>query len=166
MNPSLTIRSATEADIQTIGYLAYQIWPFAYRDILTLDQLQYMLNKVYSSDSLALQLQEGHEFLIIEENSTPMGFASYSAYGEPLQYKLHKLYVRTDTQGKGLGKSLLEEVVARVRAAGGHSLLLQVNRNNRAVGFYQKMGFRIEREEDISIGNGYYMNDYIMKMTL
>jgi diamine N-acetyltransferase len=166
MNPSLTIRTATATDIQTIGYLAYQIWPFAYRDILTLDQLQYMLNKVYSSDSLASQMQEGHQFLLVEENGIPMGFASYSAYGEPLQYKLHKLYVRTDTQGKGLGKSLLEEVVSRVKTAGGHSLLLQVNRNNRAVGFYQKMGFRIEREEDISIGNGYYMNDYIMKMMI
>jgi ribosomal protein S18 acetylase RimI-like enzyme len=39
---------------------------------------------------------------------------------------------------------------------------LNVNRNNKALGFYQKFGFVILREEDIDIGNGYFMNDYIM----
>ena len=45
---------------------------------------------------------------------------------------------------------------------GGSSLILQVNRNNAAVGFYKKMGFIIDREEDVEIGNGFYMNDYFM----
>ena len=40
------------------------------------------------------------------------------------------------------------------------------NRNNKAVGFYQQMGFTIRETADIEIGNGFYMNDYIMQIAL
>ena len=39
---------------------------------------------------------------------------------------------------------------------------LNVNRNNKALQFYQHMGMRKLREGDFPIGNGYYMNDYII----
>ena len=41
-------------------------------------------------------------------------------------------------------------------------LELNVNRNNSAVGFYQHLGLKILRQGDFHIGNGFYMNDYIM----
>ena len=41
-------------------------------------------------------------------------------------------------------------------------LELNVNRNNKALHFYEHMGMKKLREGDFPIGNGYYMNDYIM----
>jgi ribosomal protein S18 acetylase RimI-like enzyme len=41
-----------------------------------------------------------------------------------------------------------------------------VNRHNRALHFYEKQGFKIIREEDIDIGSGYFMNDYVMELTI
>ena len=41
-----------------------------------------------------------------------------------------------------------------------------VNRNNKAVGFYEHMGMKKSREGDFPIGNGYYMNDYIMQLKI
>lgn len=39
---------------------------------------------------------------------------------------------------------------------------LHVNRHNKAVKFYERMGMRKLREGDFEIGGGFYMNDYIM----
>jgi ribosomal protein S18 acetylase RimI-like enzyme len=41
-----------------------------------------------------------------------------------------------------------------------------VNRENKAIGFYNKLGFTIIAEEDIPIGNGFFMNDYVMQISL
>jgi ribosomal protein S18 acetylase RimI-like enzyme len=44
-------------------------------------------------------------------------------------------------------------------------LELNVNRQNTAIGFYKKLGFKIIAEEDIPIGNGFFMNDYVMQIS-
>ena len=43
---------------------------------------------------------------------------------------------------------------------------LNVNRQNNAVDFYKRLGFTILKEVDIPIGKGYFMNDYVMSLTL
>ena len=43
---------------------------------------------------------------------------------------------------------------------------LNVNRNNKALQFYEYMGMRKLRKGDFPIGNGYYMNDYIMGLDI
>jgi hypothetical protein len=41
-----------------------------------------------------------------------------------------------------------------------------VNRYNKAKDFYEKAGFKIIETVDIEIGNGFYMNDYVMELPL
>ena len=43
---------------------------------------------------------------------------------------------------------------------------LNVNRNNKALQFYQHLGMEKVAEGDFHIGNGYYMNDYIMGLKI
>lgn len=163
----LVIRNAEMEDINTIGYLAYQTWPLSYKDILSLDQLQYMLKLFYSPSSLRKQMVEDHHrFLIAELDEEPVGFASFSKLDSAGTYKLHKLYVRTDIQGKGLGKALLSQVEESAMAEGATYLHLNVNRNNKALAFYEKLGFVIIDEEDIDIGHNFFMNDYVMEKKL
>lgn len=167
MNNELIIRDANIDDINTIGFLAYQVWPVTYRDILSLDQLQYMLNLIYSPASLHRQMtQEQQHFFLAELDNEPVGFASYSPLDEPGIYKLHKLYVRTDIQGKGLGRALLDEVINTIQPVGAHALRLNVNRHNKALSFYEKLGFRVISEQMLDIGNNYFMDDYVMQKDL
>ena len=49
---------------------------------------------------------------------------------------------------------------------GATSLQLQVNRDNAAKSFYEKLGFVILKEADFDIGNGYFMRDYVMEKKL
>ena len=162
MEAALEIRFAEREDINTIGFLAQQIWPTAYSDILSKDQLQYMLKLLYSPDALKNQMVQHHIFLLAELNEEPVGFASYSPT-ENFAYKLHKLYVLPSLQGRGVGKALVDFILEEIIISGAQRLQLNVNRNNAAKHFYEKLGFKVIREDDIDIGNGYWMNDYVME---
>jgi diamine N-acetyltransferase len=165
MEETLSIRPGDLEDINTIGFLAQQIWPDTYRDILSPEQMQYMMNLFYSPASLRGQMvEEHHQFLIVEQEEEAIGFASWSAATEAGIFKLHKIYVLPGRQGKGLGRALLQFIFDAIRPEGATSLRLNVNRYNKARQFYERMGFAVIREEDIDIGKGYFMNDYVMEI--
>ena len=46
------------------------------------------------------------------------------------------------------------------------SVILNVNRFNKALSFYERMGFKVIDEVNIEIGNGYLMEDYVMEKQL
>jgi len=164
MDIEVSIRFAEPEDINTIGYLAQQIWPKTYGEILTPEQMRYMLQLFYSPLSLRHQmLEDKQQFLLVEEEEEPIGFASWGASAEAGVYKLHKLYVLPGRQGKGLGKTILDFIYEDIRPLGARALRLNVNRYNKARQFYEKMGFSVIREEDVDIGNNYFMNDFVME---
>lgn len=167
MNDELVIRTADLEDIATIGYLAQQIWPGTYQEILSPQQLQYMMDLIYSPDSLQQQMVgDKHHFLLAELGEEPIGFAAWSPLQEKGVYKLHKLYVHPKTQGKGIGKTLIDFIIDQLPAGESNTLRLNVNRYNKAKQFYEKTGFIIVREEDINIGSDFFMNDYVMERRL
>jgi diamine N-acetyltransferase len=167
MPSTLSIRFADADDINTIGFLAQQIWPEAYKDILSDEQLLYMMNLFYSPASLKTQMiDQRHSFILIEDEDNPVGFASYSLIKKPGIYKLHKIYVLPNQQGKGLGKTIIDFIVNDIRLYRATALQLNVNRNNKAKNFYNRLGFTVIKEENIDIGNNYFMNDYVMEKTL
>lgn len=159
---------STEA-IPVIRLLAKITWAVAYKEILSPEQLQYMLELIYSESALQKQIKEQqHQFILAKDTETneSVGFASYSIKNtiEPQTFRLHKLYVDPGQQGKGTGKILLDFIIADIKTADADTLELNVNRYNKALSFYQKTGFHIIREEDIDIGSGYFMNDYVMEL--
>ena len=167
MNEVLTVRHAGLDDINAIGYLAYQVWPATYKEILTFEQLHYMLQHFYSPASLREQMvSKHHTFLVAEiEEEEPVGFASYSEGAKGI-FKLHKLYVLPAIQGRNIGKTLLQVVEEQCRQAGGKKLQLNVNRFNKAKNFYERHGFRIIKEEDVDLGNGVKQEDYVLEKDL
>lgn len=158
----VSIQQATKKDIEIIQQIAYKTWPIAYAEILSTEQLKYMLDSFYNIGALESQIESDHIFLIAEDEKIKYGFASFSNLDNPSIYKLHKLYVLPNSQQSGIGKKLLLEVIERIKILNGKTLLLNVNRNNKAIEFYKHFGFTITDIDDIDIGNGYCMNDYIM----
>ena len=147
----ILIRKAYSSDIAVIQALAHAIWPIAYANIITPEQITYMLNKMYSTESLEQQINvAGHTFLLAYDRERPVGFCAFSfkSHEEPFTYRLHKLYVETSCHGKGIGKQLLSAVIQNIEP-GIRELELNVNRQNPAVHFYLNNGFRIKKEEDL-----------------
>ncbi len=162
---SLTIQKASITDSDLIRSLSLQVWPQTYSDLITPEQISYMLEIMYSKESLQKQMAEGHRFIILYDNDVPTGFASYSEIEEHI-FKLHKLYILPAHHGGGKGKFVLNHIQNDILTKGAKTLQLNVNRNNIAKTFYEKLGFKVIRTEDIDIGNGYFMNDYIMEKKL
>ena len=161
------IRTADKTDVHVISTLAHAIWPETYGSIMSDDQLKYMLKQMYSEESLKKQIEEKqHQFLLALMNAETVGFASYSHDDKVGLFKIHKLYVHPMLHGHGFGKKLLDRIIKDVKAKGANRLQLNVNRNNRAINFYEKYGFRKAGEEDIAIGEGYFMNDFVMEMDI
>jgi len=160
------IKVDTES-IPIIQSIAKSTWAVAYKEIISNEQKEFMLDQMYSTESLQSQiLQQNHQFVVAYLDNIPAAFAAYDK-NEPFTesiLKLHKIYVLPDQQGKGIGKSLLQFIFDDISAKGAKHLQLNVNRQNKAIGFYKKLGFAIVAEVDVPIGNGFFMNDYVMQI--
>lgn len=166
MSPMIHIIEATQDQLPVIQKLAYRIWPTAFKGILTNEQISYMLDWMYSLPALEEQFDHGHHFLLAKAEEQCVGYAAYEIMPSSQEAKLHKVYILPAMQGNGIGKMLISEIIDRMKANNKSILLLNVNRYNKAVNFYTKIGFKIIKEVDNPIGNGFFMNDYVMAMTV
>ena len=163
----MEIRQLQKHELSLTRNLAEKIWPSAYGTILSKEQLSYMLNWMYSIETLEKSFDKGNEFYCAFHNNHEIGFFELEFSNEyPNTVKLQKIYVLPSEQNKGIGKKFLQLALLRAKNRGASNVILQVNRDNKAVGFYLKNNFCIISEEDFPIGNGYYMNDYVMEKTL
>ena len=163
---SMKIVVATENHLPIINQIAHETWYPTFGNILSEAQIGYMLNWMYSIDSLKSQVEEqGHHFILAQEDGKYLGYASYELnYKSESKTKIHKIYILPSAQGKGIGKVLMQYIEQEAIKAHNHSLLLNVNRNNKqALAFYNKFGFSAIGTENIDIGNGYLMEDFIME---
>ena len=163
----MTIIPAQENQLLMIQELAYKIWPSTYGEILSKEQLEFMLDKFYSLESLKVQVNSNHVFLLLEDNNSFIGFLDYELnYEESGKTKIHKIYLLPETQGKGLGRLFVSYAENSAKKANQKAILLNVNRFNKAIGFYENLGFKKTETIDVEIGNGYLMEDFIMEKEL
>jgi ribosomal protein S18 acetylase RimI-like enzyme len=162
------MRFAEEKDVPAIRAIAEASWNETYVNIISKEQIAYMLDWMYGEDVLKQYIHSGEQlFLLKEEAGEVLGFIAYT-FHRPAEdvCRLHKLYLRPDQKGKGLGKRLVEEVKLRASEAGMKEIQLNVNKQNPAFSFYVASGFEVLREEVLDIGNGFVMDDYVMVYTL
>lgn len=165
----ICIKRAGKDDLQSIHEMADVVFRETYKTILSAEQMEYMMDWMYSIPNLEKQVALGHTYYIAWLGDEPQGYVSVrkdsvDADGTEV-WHLEKIYVMPSAQGTGLGHRLLETAKQHVRDckwSANARIELNVNRNNPAVGFYRNQGLSILRQGDFPIGNGFYMNDYIM----
>lgn len=163
-----SIRTATLQEIPLIRELASKTWPATYLHLIGQEQVDYMFEMMYSEESLRRQMtEEKQTFFIAEVDGTPAGYLSIEPK-EGNEFIFQKIYVVPDYQGKGVGRFLVEQGMAYLKAEypAPIQITLYVNRDNKAVNFYQRIGFEVIDTRDLHIGNGFYMNDYIMGIAI
>lgn len=156
----LLFKKATATDIPAIALLADKIWRKHYPSIITPQQIDYMLINMYSNEQLLKQMEAGQVFTLAYFQNEPVGYISIST-SDNKNYFLHKFYILVNEHRKGLGSELFKHILQQIKNA--KTLELTVNRKNyKAINFYFKNGFVIKEVADFDIGNGYFMNDFIM----
>ncbi|MBZ4044638.1 GNAT family N-acetyltransferase [Flavobacterium hibisci] len=155
-------------DIAKIQNIVHTTWPITYGQILKKEQLDYMLDLIYSDEALTNEIEKKEQlFYLISEDETTLGFIGIEHHykNEPIT-RIHKIYLLPETQGKGIGKKVIEQIEKFALENNSSALSLNVNRFNSALNFYIKIGFEIIDEVNIDIGNGYLMEDYVMEKKL
>jgi len=153
-------------EAEALVELAARIWRDHYPDIISVEQIEYMLAQRYKPGLVRQLIARGDIWLAARGGGSLVGFA----HGHPLDagdYKLDKLYVDPDWQRHGIGGELIAGIARHARMHGSNRLVLRVNRQNRqAISAYEKHGFRVATLIVEDIGNGYVMDDYVMTKEL
>lgn len=163
----MAIKLLSPNELKVVQDLAYATWPDTFMEILSGEQIEYMLNWMYNLETLQKQAENGQLFYVYMDNEIPVGFMGIEPfYPSKNELKIHKIYVLPKTQGAGIGKKLIQKAITVAQEKEIQKLVLNVNRFNKAVTFYQHLGFTIDYEENINIGNGFWMEDYVLKYTI
>ena len=157
-----------DADIAPVCALAREIWMQHYPGIITVKQIEYMLAQRYSPDAIRTQLQAGEAWWDkLEVRGELCGFASYERGSEARVMKLDKLYVHQLARGKGYGAAMIDHAAKAASKQGMDILYLQVNKyNHGSVAAYLRVGFAMTKTVKVDIGNGFFMDDYVMSKSL
>lgn len=151
------IRPASASDVDELSALAHRIWREHYTPIIGRDQVEYMLGLWYGVDFLLKQVADKDRlFLVLEQMEKLKGYIQSSE--QKGHTFIHKLYIAPESQGQGMGSALLGALPKHL------PIRLRVNRNNiDSIAFYKRHRFEIIAEDVLDIGEGYAMDDYIMR---
>ncbi len=91
--------------------------------------------------------------------------AGYFAYDvkDEKEVFISKLYIHQDFRRRGLGKQLLDFIAKEAQDLGCSAMTLSVNKDNSdSIRFYISYGFQTIKAQKVAIGEGFYMDDYVM----
>lgn len=165
----IILKKASITDIPTIRDIAQQVFPLTYKEILSTEQIDFMMEWMYSEDSLKEQINGSHTFFIAyDKDSNACGYVSVEKESTH-SFHLQKLYLLPKHHGSGIAALLMNTAIEFARKESGGSAILELNvnrQNHRAQKFYKKQGFSIARSVDIEIHPDFFMNDYIMALNI
>jgi ribosomal protein S18 acetylase RimI-like enzyme len=167
MEMQIDIVRAVESDLAAISSLAGQIWRTYYPSIITEEQIDYMLKRMYDVRVMREEFSAGVRYERILVDGAMIGFAAWGPAADAGACKLHKLYILGVWQGRGIGTRALAHIMKEAKAAAFSVMTLNVNKNNLlAITAYQRSGFEIAAEVCDDIGGGFFMDDYVMTREL
>lgn len=162
--PSL-IPVTTDGQLEVLGSVARTVWNEAYGDILSQDQIDYMLDRFQSADAMREQISQGYTYLAITVDGDVIGYTGYVPDDRGLF--LSKLYILREYRGRGYARTAVDRLRDVATSLGLGCIHLTVNRDNKdAIGLYGHLGFRTVDSVDTPIGGGFVMNDHIMELRI
>jgi ribosomal protein S18 acetylase RimI-like enzyme len=169
----MNIRYATGADAQMLAGLGEKTFRETFATVNTPDDMDAYLRASFSPDIQFRELSEPDViFLIAESQGNPIGYAQLvmnskdeSIKGDrPLE--LRRIYALQEYLGKGVGKELMNATIEEARQRGCDCVWLGVwEKNQRAIDFYQKWGFRVVGSHTFVLGED-QQNDFVMELEL
>lgn len=158
----LTLRPLDVCDFALIEDLARRVWPVAYAGILSPEQLENLLSRIYCAENLATEIAEGHRFWGAFADGKALGYAS--GYREDAIIWIKKLYILPEAQGRGAGTALMQAILEAFAPA--KEARLFVNSDNLAAqNFYTRQGFSCVETTPVKMGD-FTFTDFIFAKPL
>ncbi len=160
--------------VSNLCTLAETIWYEFFPSIISMAQIEYMLDKFLSKEAIERDMKLGYRYFLCLDGREYVGFFSIQPKQEWTSEKvakrrlfLSKFYLIQDARGHGLGTKMLRMIKAEAEAANCEEIFLTVNKyNSHAIDVYYHYGFRNEKAVETDIGKGFVMDDYVMSCKL
>lgn len=156
----------TEEQIKVLADTANIVWHDAFKEILTLKQIEYMIEKFQSFNALTEAINKnGYEYYLIKADNNVAGYTGL--HEENGKMFLSKLYILKEYRGKQVASKAFEFIENLAKEKKLKSVWLTVNKNNNhAIEVYKHKGFVVIRKQVADIGNGFVMDDYVFEKQL
>ncbi len=153
-------------DIKELANLASDIWHEYWVDILSPEQIDYMVEKFQSENAILNQIKsENYTYFFIKSEGQNAGYIGLSKKDDYLF--LSKLYIKKEFRRRGFGTQAFEFIRKFASENGFDRIVLTVNKyNENTIKAYYKWHFKQINSVVTDIGNGYVMDDYIFEYTL
>lgn len=162
----ITITKLLDADLEALRKVSREIWFTHYPTILSHEQIEYMLDKMYGIGVIENEIyNQGIFYDKVLHNSKLVGYVSYgSEIMDNISYlKLYKCYLLPSLHGFGYGQKMLFHIYQKAQAMKLEKIILNVNkRNQKGIKAYSRFGFEIIDSQVKDFGNGFVLDDYIM----
>ena len=162
-----TIRKAeTNEDLQEIAALADVIWHEHFTPIIGKEQVEYMLSRFQSYPALQDQVLTGYEYYRLLGNRKLCGYMAIRQDQDGRMF-LSKLYIAKQYRGRPLAAFLFDFLKNLCRQRNCSAIWLTCNKHNdHSLNVYRHFGFQTIDAQKNDIGNGFFMDDYIMEYRL
>jgi len=172
MEEGTVVRPATAADAARLSAFAKRVFDEVFGPANNPADMASYLARAFAPD---IQLDEivapGSILLLAERDGAFQGYLHIApaptpdCVTGPAPLELKRLYVDPSHHGRGVGKQLLDEGLARARAAGAGTVWLGVwEHNTKAQRFYAREGFMRVGEHPFVLGSD-TQTDWIMQRT-
>lgn len=137
----MPIRPATPADIPAIAAI--------YGEAVRTGTASFELTPPGAAEMTrrhAAITESGYPYLIMEEDGALLGYAYASAFRPRVAYRHtveNSIYVAPFAQGRGVGRALLEALIAQCEAAGFRQMVAVIgdSANHGSIGLHRACGF-------------------------
>lgn len=162
----MTIREATEDDVEAVLRVAERAWETDYPDILTRETAESGVTDWYAPERLAEESHRARTLLLVaEREDAVVGFAHGTwNYDERTGYIL-RIYVHPEHRRENVGRELLERTCTELSEQGVERVNAMVlAENGPGNAFYERFGFENVDERETTIGGeSYRENRYVLE---
>lgn len=160
----IELRIEDEAGISEMSKMATDIVREHFDPLIGKEQNDFMIAMFQTEQAIKEQIENGYQYFFVRKENRNLGFVAF--YPKKDVMYLGKFYLYKSERGKGYAHSMMEFVIANAKQLHLNGIELNVNKKNSACRAYENLGFKILRSEKNSIGNGFYMDDYVYRLDL
>lgn len=169
----MNIRYGTTEDAKMLSELGAKTFYHTFARDNTPENMDAYLKRSFSPEIQFHELsQPDIIFLIAEFEEIPIGYAQLVLNSKDEAIKgtrpleIRRIYALQEYLGKGVGKELMQATFREARRRGCDCVWLGVwEKNQRAIDFYKKWGFREMGTHLFSVGDD-PQNDFVMELEL
>lgn len=144
----MNIRHAESSDVKEIRRVAMDSWLDTYSSILSEESIREVVDEWYDTHELHDQVEDA-VFFVAEKDGEIVGFIHASVNGKS---HLHRLYLKPDFQGQGLGTQLYTRMEEELEKYDIDTIELEaLSGNEKGLGFYRSKGFEEKSEREVEL---------------